>query len=37
MTLLEFYAAVGIPVILALIGIGAVLLTRPRKHPHPGE
>lgn len=37
MTLLELYAAFGIPVILMLIGLGAVYLTRPGKHPHPGE
>ena len=37
MTLLEAYALFGIPAILLVIGFGSLFLTRPRKHPHPGE
>jgi hypothetical protein len=37
MTFLEAFAAFGIPAILLVIGFGTLLVTRPRKHPHPGE
>jgi len=37
MTFLEAFAALGIPTILLLIGFGTLYVTRPRKHPHPGE